>query len=261
MMPPSAAPHGRRAHRVAALGAACLLSLLVAPIAGAQIFDESGRRVGEEEDEPIREPWKGRFGLDFVVAQPVGEFADYVDSGFGGTLHVVVPVEPTASLALRVGLDYIVYGHETEYTSYLGFPLEITRSNNILAANVGAQVTSPAGAIRPYLNGTVGLGYFFTQSSLSGRYSSGDDFDSRTNYEDVTFAWTGGAGLYIPLTRGDTPVSLDLGARYHGNGRARYLREGSIEENSGGGITYTPIESETNLVVYQVGISVGGGRR
>ncbi len=255
MMSPSAA------RRAAALGAALLLSLLLVPTAGAQIFDETGRRVGEEGDEPLREPWKGRFGLDFVVAQPVGEFADFVESGFGGSLHVVVPVEPTGSLGFRVGLDYIVYGHETEYTSYAGFPLEITRSNNIIAAGVGAQATSPAGAIRPYLNGTVGLSYFFTQSSLSGRYTSGEDFDSRTNYEDVTYAWTGGAGLYIPLTAGNTPVSLDLGARYHGNGRARYLREGSIEENGTGGVTYTPIESETNLVVYQIGVSVGGGRR
>lgn len=260
MMSASAARYGNRARRAAALGVAFLLALLAPPVAGAQIFDESGRRVGEDE-EPVREPWKGRFGLDFVVAQPVGEFADYVDSGFGGSLHVVVPVEPTGSLGFRVGLDYIVYGHETEYTSYAGFPLEITRSNNILAAGVGAQVTSPAGPIRPYLNGTVGLSYFFTQSSLSGRYSSGDDFDSRTNYEDVTYAWTGGAGLYIPLTAGNTPVSLDLGARYHANGRARYLREGSIEETGGGGVTYTPIESETNLVVYQLGISIGGGRR
>jgi hypothetical protein len=260
MMSPFVAPDGRRARRAAAFGGALLLSLLVVPAAGAQIFDETGRRVGEEDD-PVSEPWKGRFGLDFVVAQPVGEFADFVESGFGGSLHVVVPVEPTGSLGFRVGLDYIVYGHETEYTSYAGFPLEITRSNNILAAGVGAQVTSPAGAIRPYLNGTVGLSYFFTQSSLSGRYSSGDDFDSRTNYEDVTYAWTGGAGLYIPLSAGNTPVSLDLGARYHGNGRARYLREGSIEEDGSGGVTYTPIESETNLVVYQVGISIGGGRR
>jgi hypothetical protein len=260
MMPPSATPsRGRRASRAAVIGAAALVaSFLPALPAGAQIFDESGRRVGGD-DSDFREPWKGRFGLDFVVAQPVGEFADFVDAGFGGTLHVIVPVERTGTLGLRVGLDYIVYGHESEHTSYAGFPLEVTTSNNILAANVGVQVTAPSGPLRPYLSGTVGLGYFFTQSSLSGRYS-GESFDSRTNYEDLTYAWTGGAGLYVPLTTGNTPVSLDLGARYHGNGRARYLREGSIQDD-GGSLSYTPIESETNLVVYQIGISVGGGRR
>lgn len=260
MTSPIHAP-ARRATRAAALGAALLLATAIVPTsAAAQIFDEDGRRVGGDEAVDLREPWKGRFGLDFVVAQPVGEFAQYVDAGFGGSLHVVVPVEPSGVLGIRVGLDYIVYGHETEYDYYAGFPLEITTSNNILAASVGAQVTSPAGPLRPYLNGTVGLGYFFTQSSLSGRYTD-EAFDSRTNFQDVTYAWTGGAGLYIPVTTGNTPVSIDLGARYHANGRARYLREGSIEETSGGGLTYTPIESETNLVVYQLGVSIGGGRR
>lgn len=250
----------RRVSRAAALAAAFLLaSFLAAPAAGAQIFDEDGRRVGGDEED-LREPWKGRFGLDFVVAQPVGEFADYVDAGFGGSFHLVVPVEPSGALGFRVGLDYIVYGHESERATYAGFPLEVTTSNNILAASVGAQVTSPAGPIRPYLNGTVGLGYFFTTSSLAGRYS-GESFDSRTNYQDVTYAWTGGAGMYIPITTGNSPISLDLGARYHANGRARYLREGSIEDDGSGNLRYTPIESETNLIVYQVGISIGGGRR
>lgn len=258
-MPSQTVALARRVPRAAALAAAFLLaSFLTAPAAGAQIYDEDGRRVGGEETD-LREPWKGRFGFDFVVAQPVGEFADYVDAGFGGSAHVVVPVERSGSLAFRVGLDYIVYGHESERSYYQGFPLEVTTSNNILAANVGVQVTSPAGPIRPYLSGTVGLGYFFTTSSLSGRYSD-EPFDSRTNYQDVTYAWTGGAGMYIPITTGNTPISLDLGARYHDNGRARYLREGSIQDN-GSSLSYTPIESETNLVVYQVGISVGGGRR
>jgi hypothetical protein len=65
--------------------------------------------------------------------------------------------------------------------------------------------------------------------------------------------------MWITLSCGETPVHLDLSARYIGNGRVRYLREGSIEENPDGSVTITPIESETNLWWIQVGVAVGVG--
>lgn len=37
----------------------------------------------------------------------------------------------------------------------------------------------------------------------------------------------------------------------------RYLREGSIQEEPDGTISFTPIESETNLLWLQFGVSIG----
>jgi hypothetical protein len=62
----------------------------------------------------------------------------------------------------------------------------------------------------------------------------------------------------IQLTHSRHPLSLDLGARYVYNGRARYLRSSSIII-TGNTVQYTPIESQTNLILYQVGVSVGLG--
>ncbi len=103
--------------------------------------------------------------------------------------------------------------------------------------------------------GTVGFSYFATTSSASGE----DDFvefASSTHYDDVTFAVSGGGGLYLRLANGRRPVSLDLSAHTLVNGETTYLREGSIIE-TGGGLAFAPIRSEANLVMVKLGVSIG----
>jgi hypothetical protein len=57
--------------------------------------------------------------------------------------------------------------------------------------------------------------------------------------------------------RGRTPIWLDLGASYVRNGRVQYLREGSITFDLSGSPVYNAVESETNLVLIHLGVSVG----
>jgi hypothetical protein len=113
---------------------------------------------------------------------------------------------------------------------------------------------APRGAVRPYAYGQVGFSYFATTSSVEGSGNT-QPFANSTNFDDFTFATSAGTGVLIVLSH-RRPVTLDLGARYVYNGRARYLREGSIAI-SGTTITYSPIESETNLILYMIGVSVG----
>jgi len=55
-----------------------------------------------------------------------------------------------------------------------------------------------------------------------------------------------------------TRVSLDLGARYHDNGRnVRYLREGGIRDMPNGDILLDVIQSRADLITYHLGISIG----
>ena len=44
------------------------------------------------------------------------------------------------------------------------------------------------------------------------------------------------------------------------NGQVRYLREGSIREAPDGSISFRPIESETNMLLIQVGVSFAFGK-
>jgi hypothetical protein len=54
-------------------------------------------------------------------------------------------------------------------------------------------------------------------------------------------------------------VSLDLAARYHGNGEAEYLREGDIVVEPDGTVLFNPQRTETNLWTLMVGASVSIG--
>lgn len=234
---------------------ACLLALAallaIAPRADAQLFED--RRTEKS-------PPRAYLGGNFMVAAPTGEFASYVDNGFGFGAHILYQFDDPGIMALRIDGSILVYGHET-----LNVPLtpttgrirvDVTTSNNIGSLHIGPQFMAPNGRFRPYLNGGVGFSNFFTYSSVEGTRDE-SPFASSTNYSDFVWSWTAGGGIYIPVSRGRTPVSIDLGARYHRNGETRYLREGSIEESGTGEIFFDPIQSETNLLVYQIGVSVG----
>jgi hypothetical protein len=115
------------------------------------------------------------------------------------------------------------------------------------------------GAIRPYVNGTAGLSYFATTSSVEGTHGDDEPFARTTNYDDTQFSWGGGAGVLVPVSHGArTLVFLDLGARYHDNGRnVRYLGEGGIRDLPNGDILLDVIHSRADLITYHVGVSIG----
>jgi hypothetical protein len=211
-------------------------------------------------DEP-RGPSRAFAGVHLMAVQPLGEFDDYIDWGGGIGGEFLYAFDRQGALGLRVNMGLMIYGHETKRVPLgpsLGrIRVDVSTSNNIFVMGVGPQVMLPSGAVRPYLNGTAGLSYFFTQSSVEGSADL-EPFASSTNFDDATFAWAAGGGLYIPLRRGRRhPLSLDLGAQYHANGEARYLREGSIREDGTGEIFFDPIRSQTNLIMYRLGITVG----
>jgi hypothetical protein len=199
-------------------------------------------------------------GATLLVTQPVGDFADYVGHGFGLGMHFLYRPVRSRVFALRVDGGYVNYGNETKrvpLSETVGgrIMVDVSTTNNIIVFGVGPQLMVPDGRFRPYVNGGIGLGYFFTRSAVRDDLG-GDAFAETTNYSDVTLSWSGGGGVYVPLHRGRTTVSLDAGIRYYRNGESRYLREGSIVDGPGGTVTITPIRSETNFFAWQLGVSV-----
>lgn len=240
----SATPRGHldgRPAAVAAWGVAALLLLATAPV-GAQ------------------NRWHG--GASLVFAVPQGEFADNVDAGFGFGGHLVYGLDPVGAVGLRLDAAAVTYGSER-----FRRPLSLTVSrvlvdvrtrNNILLLGFGPQLALPAGAVRPYVNGAVGLGYFYTQSSVEGSANFRfDEFARTTNFDDLSLGYGGGGGLGIALARGRTPLYLVFDIQYRSHGETRYLREGSIREDAAGGVTITPLRSDADVLVAQVGVSIG----
>lgn len=226
-------------------------ALMAARGSAAQTLDVP---VDQQRTTPSR--WFGSVSL--LAAQPLGEFDDYIDVGGGISGGVMYQLSPSSPIAIRGDFGYVLYGSEKKRIH--PFPRlegDITTNNSIAYAAIGPQIMVPDGMLRPYIGGSVGLAYFFTQSSLDGITAGQDAILETTNFDDVTFAYSGSGGVYIPLRRGLKPISLDIGARYHKNGRARYLTEGSIQDNPDNSITVNPIESETNLLSWHLGVSIG----
>ncbi|HSJ14700.1 MAG TPA: outer membrane beta-barrel protein [Longimicrobiales bacterium] len=231
-----------------------LFGLVLAGVVGAAPVEA---QLATGEQRPVRVMG----GLQLVGAVSTGEFADYVDGGFGAGANIVWPVQAESWFALRGDIGWIVYGSDTKRVCFQStgcfVTLRLTTTNSILYVNAGPQLMAPRGAVRPYVNANAGFAYFSTTSSVKGDNDS-DSFASDTNFDDFTFAWGAGGGFLVPLSSGRTPISLDLGAAYHANGSVEYLTEGDIEENpQGGSPIITPTRSEANFVSIRLGVTIG----
>jgi hypothetical protein len=202
-------------------------------------------------------------GVDFTIAQPAGQFGQYVDNGVGVGVHGLARLGASGAFALRIDGNFVQYGRETKrvpLSPTVGgrINVDLTTSNNIFWVGVGPELMAPRGPVRPYVNGSVGFSYFATESSLSGVDDS-ENVLHNTNYDDTVFSYSAGTGVLIPVVHGRrTLVFLDLGARFNNNGRAQYLREGGIEDLPNGGIALHPIDSNANLWTYHIGVTIGG---
>lgn len=215
--------------------------------------DDRGHRHG---------PPRWDLGGGLAVAVPQGELADFIDEGFGLALHATYGLDPQSIVGLRFEGGFVQYGSERFTTPLLPATgrilVDVRTRNNIGMLGLGPQLQVPDGPIRPYLNGFVGLGYFFTESSVGGSSNfEFDDFARTLNFDDVSFAWGGGGGLGVRLGNGFRPIYLNFDAQYRNHGETEYLREGSIVDDGFGGIIITPLRSEADFLLFQLGVSVG----
>lgn len=196
-----------------------------------------------------------------VLADPLGEFETYVNPSPGLDASLLVNFDRDRQLGLRLDGSWLLYGHETQRRplspTIPRIQVDVETKNEIYSLTLGPQFTpGSGGGFRPYLHAGAGFSYFATTSSVEG---SSDElpFASSRNFDDFTFAWRAGAGLRIRVAR---QVAIDLGADYLNNGRVRYLREGGIEENPDGSITVRPIESDSNILLFRLGVGFLIGR-
>lgn len=211
------------------------------------------------EAQELEVPIRGFGGIQFLVANPVGEFAENVDVGFGVEVHGRWAFGAAGPVSLRGDLGFLNYGNETIQicvTSPCRVTGDLTTSNNIVFMGFGPELGLGDGPVRLYGNAGLGFAYFGTTSSVSGS-SQDEPFASSTNYQDVTFAWHGGSGVQLRIARRKAPIYVDLGARYHGNGVAEYLRKGDIQDQPDGSVILNPRRSDTNFWTFRIGISMG----
>lgn len=234
---------------LAALGLALVMGLLAAGPVEAQTPEE----------------WEAPrlfAGGSFVVAQPLGEFSDYVDVGFGVQGFFRGAVDPAGILSIRGDVSVLTYGRETKRVCLGGgvgcrIEVDLTTSNNIILGSLGPELALPAGPFRLYGHVGVGFSWFATDSQVSGSLQDQQPFASSRNQSDGGFAWNGGGGIQLQVSGGRTPVALDFGVTHQTNGRREYLTEGGIVDLPDGSIQLNTILSDADFLIWRLGVSVG----
>lgn len=240
------------------LGTVCVLGGFPASFTGPDQAS-AAVRVGQQ---PVEE-WESppmHAGGHLVIAQPYGDFADYVSVGFGLAGFFRVPLDESELLSLRIDLGALNYGTETRRVCLVTPCLveaDLTTSNNILIGHVGPELGLQfGGRSRLYAGVGGGFGYFATTSTLENDGSS-ESIASTTNFSDFGFAWNAGGGAQIRVSGGRTPVWIDLGVDYQGNGQREYLTEGDIDVREDGSVVFDPRRSDADVLLFRVGVSVG----
>lgn len=250
-----------RAAAVAVAAAAGAAATLAATPADGAALQSSPPRFGavQSSGEPART--KGEFGFFGALALPVDEFRSNVDVGGGGGLAGVWLLDDAGMIGVRADGAFLLYGYRSEQRPFsVTVPevsVDVRTSNFIVSGGIGPQVYLATGTVRPYVYGTVGVSYFATETTVAGTHRN-EDIASTTNLHDTSLALTGGGGFSIRLSRGVNPVSLELGASYQYNGETEYLTSSpTVTEYRRGGSRFTPITSETNMVIFRAGVALG----
>ena len=200
-------------------------------------------------------------GFWLVSAIPTGELAQVIGSGWGvgGNLALL---NGDGTWSLRLDLGFAEYGSETRrvcLSPTVGCRIEVDleTSNSIAYGSLGPQWAVPRGTFRPYVSPAIGLVEFSTTSTVDGAGADSNVIFNTTNFSDTKFSVTGLAGVMISVKEGNTPILLDIGARYHRHGEAEYLTEDDIVDEPDGSITITPNRSEANFFSLNFGASFG----
>ncbi|HEU4630409.1 MAG TPA: hypothetical protein VFS08_11735 [Gemmatimonadaceae bacterium] len=233
-------------------------------LAAAMLLASAAPLHAQERDDTmvLQRPIRGWVGGNLYYARPVGDFANFIDHGWGGDLHGTLLVDQAGVFGLRFDASFMNYGRE-RVNDVCALPtvcrvlVDVVTTNNIAFVGAGPQLMAPSGAIRPYVAGQAGWTFIWTNSSIEDN----DDDDETTldtqNLSDNTFSYGGAAGILIPVSAGRTPVAIDFGARYLRNGNVRYLREGDIIDNPSGPPYLNIQRSRADLVTYYLGVSIG----
>ncbi len=200
----------------------------------------------------------GQVGITLLLGDPLGDMGTLVDQAFGLQIDGGVPVAAEGHLRLRADFGFLIYGHERQEFCYAvpvgcRIGLDMTTDNAIVFGGIGPEIVLARGAVEPYVNASLGFSYFVTTSSLGD--DGYEDFASTTNYSDGVFAWRAGGGVRVRVSRGRTPVFIDLGVERHENGVADYLTEGDIFDHPDGSITLYPNRTEANVMTFRMGVT------
>jgi opacity protein-like surface antigen len=200
------------------------------------------------------------YGVGAALSQPLGQFAHSVHDGHGFDLHLAWRLGTKGAVVLRFEGASLRYGEQTQtirFNAATGdrVQIDMTTANEIYWFSAGPELMRTHGRIRPYVNGGLGLADFNTNTSVNPQGQT-DAIATSSNFDKRKLSYGAGIGMLVAVARyGDETAYIEAGARFHENGRARYLRPGAIENLPDGSIRVSPTTSAANFLTYHLGLS------
>jgi len=185
---------------------------------------------------------RGSFGANVVVAQPLGSFRNTGNVAAGISLWGVTS---GGALALRVDGGWMLYDSQNQ-----GYGISTISQIGTLGA--GPQVTLGQGALRFYGFATIGGSLFWSSVNSSCGCNSNYFLDGH-----FTTTTSAGGGVLLGISRGRTPIAIDLGVRGVRHDRVKYVPAGGFTQNADGSFSARQVETPVEQRVFQVGISIG----
>ena len=169
-----------------------------------------------------------------VVGNALGDFDDAGSGALpGASVSISYRVQETP---FRVGgeLTFLRYGGVNRRVplslTLPEFPVELSTDKDLLQVLFTTRVQRHQGPLRPYIEGSAGLHYVFTHSSIDLDRGFDDTLAGVTNFDDYAPSLGVGAGLIVPI---NDWLSLDTQLRWSYGGVAEYLTEGFIDPERG----------------------------
>jgi hypothetical protein len=206
--------------------------------------------------------------LNLMGAFPQGEFKQQINAGGGIAGGYTYGFFSDRALSIRLGVDggFIMYGNETRSepfsTTIPDVRVRVETSNNIVHYGLVGRVSTTFGTIQPYIEGKVGMSYFYTESKIKDIDLTDDqEIASSKNFDDTSTYTAIGGGFLIPVYsqtengRFNFRVSIDLRFLYWWGSETDYLKEGSIKREDGE-VTYYVTRSLTDMTSVHLGVAV-----
>lgn len=200
--------------------------------------------------------------LNLSVGAPQGRFAEELDRNSLGLDIIFSYQVPYTPVHIGAGIGYQNYGWEQRSTYLEEIPeidLTVRTTNNIVTPHLLARIEAPYGFMRPFIEGSMGFNYLYTETSLIDDYDE-EEIASNVNYDYITTNVGLGGGLKINLYQGFNEnghfqrISLVMKAKYMLGGNASYLREGDLVRN-GNFVDLNIRESRTDLATFNIGVA------
>ncbi len=199
-------------------------------------------------------------GLNAALGIPQAQFQEVNDNVLLGLRgHIMYNFDQKIPFHVGLELGYGTMGSRTAYF-YDNFfdQYEVTASSNVLSIQFKLRLQQPKNRLfNPFAEGLLGWNDFFSTVNIE-RLSYNSSFNNNSFSESSEAQWAftygGAAGVNIRLQK-NGKLFLELKTAYMVGRKTKYLTNPQI--SSTGQVFFTEQESETNMLMPQVGVKFG----